>query len=257
MTDRPVSTSTVDGVLTVTLSRPDKRNALDRRALTGLRAALDRARTDPDVRAVVLTGAGPVFCAGADIGEYATATPAGFADFTDLANTVVAELAALPKPVVAAVDGPALGGGFELVLAADVAYAADTATFGLPELSLGLIPGWAGTQRLTNALGVQRTLAALWTGRRFGAAEALALGLVTEVCPAESLLPAAVGFARQVGALPPAVLAATKRAVRSAASQQVGPGAAVEREALLRLFADTGQEGIAAFVAKRSPRWAS
>lgn len=249
--------SAEDGVLTLTLSRPDKRNALDRHALDELAAALDRARSDPAVRAVVLTGAGPVFCAGADIGEYATATPAGFADFTDHANAVLAGLASLPKPVVAAVNGPALGGGFELVLAADVAYAADTATFGLPELSLGLIPGWAGTQRLTNALGAQRTLACLWSGRRLTAAEALAAGLVTEVCRPDSLVREAVAFARRIGALPATVLAAAKQAVRSAASQQVEPGAAVEREALLRLFADTGREGVAAFVAKRAPRWSA
>ena len=251
----PLARSADAGVLTLTLNRPAKRNAIDATCLDELAAALDAAAADPAVRAVVLTGSGQLFSAGADVGAYATASPAEFEDFTARANAVVTRIATLPKPVVAAVNGPAFGGGFELVLAADVAYAAATATFALPELSLGLIPGWAGTQRLTNALGTKRVLACLWSGRRLTAAEALEGGLVNEVCPAEEVLPAAVAFAGRVGALPAQVVAAAKRAVRQAASQQVEPGAALEREALCRLFADTGREGVAAFLDKRPPRW--
>ncbi|MFD4022180.1 enoyl-CoA hydratase/isomerase family protein [Streptomyces sp. NPDC058576] len=239
-----------DDVLTVRLDRPDKYNALNTPMLHALDDALTRSAGH---RALVLTGTGKAFAAGADIAEYAGADREAFARFTALANAVRGRLAALPVPVVAAVNGVALGGGFELALSCDVLFAAETAAFGLPETKLGLIPGWGGTQHLTRLLGPYRAKDLVLTGRRLTAHEAHGLGIVHRVTPGDPL-EAATAYARELAAGPTQAFAAAKRAIGHSAGHDTG--FALEQAELRALFdSHDGKEGIDAFVAKRPPEF--
>ncbi|MGN6221282.1 MAG: enoyl-CoA hydratase/isomerase family protein [Microbacterium sp.] len=239
------------GVLTLTLDRAEKRNALDTEMLQALESALaPRA----EVRAVVIRAEGAAFAAGADIGVYATSNDETLDAFTALANRVVDAIAALPVPVVAAVQGLALGGGFELVLAADIALATPAASFGLPELRLGLIPGWGGTQRLADSVGPRRALHLILTSGRIDAAAALELGLVAEIVDTSELDARAAAIARTLATGPARAIAAAKTAVRGRRAEE---GYGAERALLSELFrSDDGREGVRAFVEKRPPRFA-
>ena len=256
----PTDSSTPDsdleaGVLRVVLDRPERRNAINHELLDALHAAVDRTVTDDAVRAVVITGRGDTFCAGADIYDYAAFDTEQFKAFTGRASSLCNRLTRARVPVIAAVNGLALGGGFELAMACDVVFAADDASFGLPETSIGLIPGWHGTQRLTNAIGAKLALESIWTGRRWSAHEARRLGLVNHVCEAGTVVARAVEFAARFSSASPAAVTAAKSAVRRAAVENVDNGLPVERAGLLDLFEHSGREGIAAFVEHRRPSW--
>ncbi|MEV7870775.1 enoyl-CoA hydratase/isomerase family protein [Streptomyces sp. NPDC088124] len=190
-------------VAVVTINRPAKYNAISPAVVTALDAALGALGADPRVRAIILTGAGKAFAAGADISFYAQADREEFTAFTGRCNALCDRIATSPVPVVAAVRGLALGGGFELVLSCDVVVAEQGAAFGLPEVSLGLLPGWGGTQRLTWHVGPNRAKWLIMSGERLDATTAEALGIVTHICDTDALLPVALRVADALAAQSP------------------------------------------------------
>lgn len=247
--------ATLDGVALVTLDRPAALNALSFGLLDDLADALDALDADPDCRAIVLTGAGSrAFAAGADIRELATQSSASL--HAGGRFTVWDRLSRVRTPVIAAVRGFALGGGCELAMACDMIVAGDDATFGQPEIRLGVMPGAGGTQRLTRAIGQARSMELILTGRSMRAHEAEAAGLVTRVVPAEATLDAALELAEQVASMPPLAVRAAKAAIRAAAEGPLSAGLAAERESFFALFdTDDQAEGMAAFTDKRAPVW--
>ena len=245
----------LDGVALVVLDRPDALNALSFDLLDELAATLEALDANPDARAVVITGAGSrAFAAGADIRELAAQTSASLRNGGRFGTWD--RLAAVGLPLIAAVRGVALGGGCELAMTCDMIVAAEDATFGQPEILLGVMPGAGGTQRLTRAIGKAKAMELILTGRSIGAVEAEALGLVTTVVPAEATVDAALELAGRIAALPPLAVRAATAAVRDADERRLGEGLAREREAFFRLFDTHDQaEGMAAFIEKRPPIW--
>ncbi len=243
------------GVALVTIDRPEALNALDAAVMAGLAAAFVRLDGEPACRAIVLTGAGTrAFAAGADIKAMATATTATIEAAGGFEHW--ATIAAVGLPVIAAVRGFALGGGCELALQCDVLVAGDDATFGQPEIKLGVIPGAGGTQRLPRAIGRARAMELILTGRSIDAREADRLGMVSLLVPAEETLDRALELAGRIAAQPPLAVRAAKAAVNDAQERPLGEGLRRERQAFVALFStDDQKEGMAAFAQKRPPRW--
>jgi len=240
-----------DGAIAVvTIDRQDALNALDVETLTELRDRLRELADDGEARAVVLTGAGEkAFVAGADIKYMSSLEPEQAKSWGALGHEAARLLEAMPKPTIAAVNGFALGGGCELALACDIRYASSRAKFGQPEINLGIVPGWGGTQRLARVCGIGVAKELIYTGRVIDAEEALRVGLVNAV--ADPVLDHALSVARELAAKSPVALALAKRLVNMA------PGG-LEREAdeFGDLFAsEDAKEGLAAFVDKRTPRF--
>jgi enoyl-CoA hydratase len=251
----PHASRPVEGVALITLDRPDVLNALDAQTMRELVEALERLDGDDGCRCVVITGAGErAFAAGAYIKEMAAATPVSLT----VANTFARweRIRRVRVPLIAAVRGYALGGGCELAMACDMIVAADDATFGQPEIKIGVIPGAGGTQRLTRALGKARAMELILTGRNLPAAEAEAHGLVTKLVAPEETLAAALELAASVAAMPPLAVRAAKEAVNRVFELSLEAGLEFERRNFFLLFASEDQkEGMAAFVEKRPPRW--
>jgi enoyl-CoA hydratase len=243
--------------LVLTFNRPEKLNAISSAMLAQLDRRLSEAEADPAVRALVLTGAGErAFVAGADIAEYAAGDHQAFVAYQAESRRLFSRLDAFPKPVIGAVNGYALGGGFELALCCDLLVAATTARFGLPEGLLGLSPGGGGSQRLTRAAGPFVAADVLLAGRRLTAEDALRLGLVAEVVEPAELLEAALARAEQVARVAPLASGAMLGLVRTAMEAPLEEGLDREQEALAGLHrtADAA-EGIRAFLEKRAPRF--
>ncbi len=241
----------------VTFNRPDKLNAITSGMLRELDRRLDEAAADDAVRAVVLTGAGDrAFVAGADIGEYAEGRHEEFVRYQHESRRVFSRVDAFPKPVIGAVNGYALGGGFEIALCCDVLVASRTASFGLPEGLLGLSPGGGGTQRLTRAAGPFVAADVLLAARRLSAGDALRLGLVADVVEPDELLGAAVEKAEAMAKLAPLSSHEMLGLVRTGMEAALEEGLTAEHEALFRLHRSAdAAEGIRAFVEKRDPRF--
>lgn len=242
-------------VATVTLARPERRNALDPSLLEALAETFDGLSRDGDVRVVVLRGAGPAFCAGADLGWMAASRELSREENVADAERMAAAFEAVdacPKPVVARVHGAAFGGGAGLVACADVAIAADGATFAFSEVRLGLVPATISPYVL-RAIGPGATRALFTTGRRFGAAEALRLGLVFEVVPEDALDAAVADVVGSFLAAGPEAVTACKRLVRDATTA-LALDDLPERIAAARV-GEEGREGVTAFLEKRSPAW--
>lgn len=242
-----------DGVAIVTVNRPDALNALNDELLLELSFAFELAEADLAVRALVLTGEGRAFVAGADIGNLNALSDAfGGREAALAGQDVMNSLAALPIPTVAAVNGFALGGGLELALACDLRVASPKAKLGLPEVGLGLIPGYGGTQRLPRLVGMGRALELIYTGRHVGAEEALAFGLVNRV--AEDALAAAKELAAQIVKNAPVALGLAKEAVVRGLDVTLNQGLEIEAD-LFGMVSTTEdmKEGTSAFLAKRSP----
>ena len=243
------------GVALVTLNRPRALNALSFDLLLRLAEAVEALDADPSCGAIVITGAGTrAFAAGADVAELAAQTPASLAASPGFRGWD--RVAAVATPTIAAVRGFALGGGAELAMACDMLVAADDATFGQPEISLGIIPGAGGTQRLARAVGKARAMEIVLTGRRVSAAEAERLGFVSRVLPAAETLGAALDLAAAVAAQPAEAVRAAVAAVRAAFEGPLADGIRVERDLFGSLFGTPDQvEGMRAFVERRDPRW--
>ncbi|WP_367128972.1 enoyl-CoA hydratase-related protein [Saccharothrix sp. HUAS TT1] len=245
-----------DGVTTVTVSRPPARNALSGRVLAELDHFLSGVLTGRAPAGIILTGApGPAFVAGADIREMAAMTPAEGERFGLLGQRVTRLLERVPCPVVACVDGYALGGGCEVVLACDFAYATHRSVFGQPEVVLGLVPGFGGCVRLQRLVGPAVARELIYTGRHVDAAEALRLGLVNAVFDTrDGMLTAARAVLGRIAGNSATAVALAKTAVNAATGVDVTTGLAAELDAFREAFTtDDMREGTAAFLAKRRP----
>ncbi|OSX73066.1 hypothetical protein BU14_0381s0007 [Porphyra umbilicalis] len=243
-------------VVTITLHRPRSLNAVHGAMAGELVAALTAADASSTVGAIVLTGGPTVFAAGADIAEMAATTSYASARFRKDAGAFMDVFPRLRTPVVAAVAGYALGGGCELALAADVVIAEEGATFGQPEVQLGLIPGWGGTQRLVRAVGKAKAMEMVLTGRRMGAEEAERAGLVSRIVAKGRAEGEAADVARVIAGGSAPVVAVAKECVALAAGEADDRGIRFERRAFQALFSlDDAKEGMKAFVDKRTPEW--
>lgn len=240
-------------VLVVTINRPSKMNALNARTMTELGQVLDEVQADAAIRAVVITGAGEkAFVAGADIEELSVQTPVSGREHARRGQALFDRLERLGTPVIAAVNGFALGGGCELAMACTLRLAADTAKFGQPEINLGLIPGYGGTQRLPRLVGRGRALELLLTGDPIGADEAHRIGLVNTVVPAAQLMEAARGLARRLAGKAPVAARYIIEAVAGGLDMAFAD-AEVYEATLFGLVATTDdmREGTRAFLEKR------
>jgi enoyl-CoA hydratase len=255
LTFRHLSIQLDEGVALVTVDRQEALNALNQDLLTELATAFEVARADAEVRALVITGAGRAFVAGADITELqGLGDPFAGREAALIGQEVMNSLAALPFPTVAAINGFALGGGLELALAADMRVAATGAKMGLPEVGLGLIPGYGGTQRLPRLIGQGLALELIFTGRHVGADEALRMGLVNRV--ADDALAAAVELAAAAAKNAPVSLGIAKEAVVRGLDLPLAEALEVEADlfGFITTTADM-QEGTRAFLEKRPPNF--
>ena len=245
-----------DGVATITLNRPDALNALNKRLVGELGQAMRAAKNDPAVRGVVVTGSGEkAFAAGADISEFAGMEPLEAHRFALRGQAVFNAIESMPKPVVAAVNGFALGGGCELAMACHLRVAAEGAQFGQPEVNLGLIAGFGGTQRLPRLVGHGIAAEMLLTGDRVGAERAERLGLVNKVVGAGELLDAARGFVTTIAKKAPVAVAMSLQALR-AADLPLAQGLAHEAALFGQCVAtEDFAEGVGAFLNRQTPEF--
>ncbi|MGC4117984.1 MAG: enoyl-CoA hydratase-related protein [Myxococcales bacterium] len=251
-----VQVETLEGIATVTIDRPEALNAINRSVLAALEAAFTRLAADPSLRAVILTGAGKAFVAGADIKEMADFGPEQARELSLAGHAVMKLIEDFPRPVIAAVNGFALGGGCELALACDVRISSEKAKLGLPEVTLGVIPGFGGTQRLARLVGRSAAKLLLFTGEVLPAAKALALGLVEEVVPPEALMPRCQEIAKAIAAKGPVAVSLAKRAVNEGADADLDEALSGEVELFAQVFGTADQkEGMRAFVEKRPPQF--
>jgi enoyl-CoA hydratase len=252
----PVALSVSDRIATITVNRPDKLNALNAEVIRRLGEVMDEIETRDDVGGILLAGAGRAFVAGADIGELADADAVSGRALAARGQQVFRRFETSRRPVIAAVNGFALGGGCELAMACHVRIASEAAKFGQPEVKLGLCPGYGGTQRLPRLVGRGRALQLLLTGEMIDAQEALRIGLVNSVVPAEELLPTAEKMLSDMLANAPLALAACIESVD--VGLEAGQDAGLAHEAahfgLLAASADM-KEGTAAFLEKRAPKF--
>ncbi len=254
----PVDLERRDAVALLTLNQPKALNALSADMLSDLDARLGEVEEDPSLRAVVITGAGDkAFCAGADVKAMSTADALEARAFARQGQGVMSRIENMSRPVVAAVNGFALGGGCELALACDIRMAADGARFGQPEVTLGILPGWGGTQRLarTTSMGFAKDLC--MTGRLIDARTAMSVGLVTHIHPADELLDAAMKLAGGMASGPAWAVGEAKAMCNLALSGDHRANLARELDVFSLAFSTHDQaEGMAAFLEKRSPDFA-
>lgn len=246
---------TKDGIARITISRPEKLNALDRQTVQEIDRVVASAGQDPSVGVLIITGAGEkAFVAGADIGELASQTPVEGTAYARAGQAVLDRLERLGKPSIAAINGYALGGGLELAMACTLRVAAESAKLGQPEVALGIIPGYGGTQRLARLVGAGRALEMILTGEPIDAREALRVGLLNRVVPAAELLPAAEALARTILTRGPVALRYALQAVHEGLQTTLNEGLSMEA-ALFGLCCATEdmREGTRAFVEKRKP----
>jgi enoyl-CoA hydratase len=241
-------------VSTLTINRPDKLNALSREVLSDLSAAVETLATRAEVRAAVITGTGKAFVAGADIAAMKNMTAAEGLAFAALGHGVFAAIEQLRCPVIAAVNGFALGGGCELALACDFIYASSKAKFGQPEVNLGIIPGFGGTQRLPRRVGAAVARELIYSGKMIDAEEALRIGLVNAVFEPDVLLAAATKTATEIASKGPLAVAAAKRLIRDGVDLPLPDANRLEQAAFGETFGTEDQsEGMGAFLEKRAP----
>ncbi|MBL0925862.1 MAG: enoyl-CoA hydratase/isomerase family protein [Sphingomonadaceae bacterium] len=243
---------TIGAVRLIRLNRPEARNAFNEALLSSLAAALQRAANDDAIRCTVVTGNEQAFGAGGDIPEMAATSPVGI--WRSERHKWWATIHDFPKPLIAAVNGLALGGGCEFALAADIVVAGDNARFGLPEIKLGFVPGRGGTQRLPLAVGKPLAMWMILTGQTMDAARALQAGLVLEICPLAEMLPRALAIAAMIAEQPPVAAQIAKSLVKRSASPGLQDGMMAERHGYEFLLGTAdAQEGMAAFIERRPP----
>ena len=241
-----------DAIVVFRLNRPQVRNALNLEVRARLADEVTRHAADEKIRCLIVTGSDAVFAAGADIGEMAEAGPVEV-----MARNVQKYWRTImdcPKPVIAAIEGFALGGGLELALCADIIVAGEGARLGLPEVKIGILPGGGGTQKLARLVGRQRAMLLLMTGKMFSAAEAFSMGVISEMAPTGQALPRAIEIAREIAGMPPIAVMQIKEIVNAGLNAPLETALMLERKALLLQFATRDQkEGMRAFLEKRKP----
>lgn len=244
-----------ESALILTLNRPKVMNCINFDLLKALGSALEPLQTERDVRTVILTGAGEkAFCAGADLKERATLTPIEVEKFILTIRNLLTSIQKLRIPVISAVNGIALGGGTEVALASDIRIASENATMGLTETRLAIIPGGGGTQRLPRVIGVAKAKELIFTGRRVDAQEALDIGLVNAVAPAEQLLEKALEMADMIAQTGPIALEMAKYAIDTGIETDLATGLAIESNAYrVTIPTEDRTEGLTAFREKRKP----
>lgn len=242
------------GIGYITINRPDSLNALNSDVLDELEIALQEVRTNNSIQAVIITGAGKAFVAGADIGLMSDLSAQEGRTWTMRGQKLFNELEAIEKPVIAAVNGYALGGGCELAMACDIIFASEKAKFGQPEVNLGIIPGYGGTQRLPRIIGEKNAKYLIFSGEIIDANEALRIGLVQKVFTAETLLEEAESFAKNIMTKAPIGLKMAKVAIHNGMNVDLKTGIAFEAEAYAGAFqSEDRTEGMKAFLEKRKP----
>ncbi len=246
--------SVAERIATITVNRPDKLNALNDATIAELGVAIDEARAREDVGGVILTGAGRAFVAGADISELESQTPLEAVRRARAGQIIFRRFETSPKPVIAMINGFALGGGCELAMACHVRIASDVAKLGQPEVKLGIVPGYGGTQRLPRLIGRGAAMRLLLTGEMINAAEALRLGLVDQIVPVESLLATTTALMQAMLANAPLALAGCIEAVDRGLPLSIDEGCRVESDQFGTLSSSTDmREGMRAFLEKRPP----
>ncbi|WP_022664069.1 enoyl-CoA hydratase-related protein [Desulfospira joergensenii] len=244
-----------DGIATLFFNRPKALNALNNALFDELDQALDQVEENTSIRVLILTGAGDkAFVAGADIVELSRMSPLQGKYFSRKGQKIFAKLEALPIPTIAAVNGYALGGGSEAALACDFIYASEKAVFGLPEISLGLIPGFGGTQRLARLVGKNRAKELIFTGQNIKADQALEYGMVNRVCSHESLMEEVLKTAGMMASRGKVALRSAKEVIHHGANADLETGCRIENDAFgLTMASEDAEEGTSAFLEKRKP----
>ena len=250
-------THTDGAVTTIRFNRPDSLNAISRTTLEEFGNALDEVANDSTTRALILTGEGPkAFVAGADISEMASMSALELRNFSIRAHETLFQLEKLSIPVIACVNGYALGGGLEIAMACDFIYAADTAKLGQPEISIGLIPGWGGTQRLSRIVGKGLAKEICMTGEMLDAHKAKQLGIVNEVFAADELYDATMATAKKISSMSRIATTAVKNCIDSGFDLDLRSACHLESDAFGYCVAGKdGAEGMKAFLEKRSPQY--
>ncbi|MEP9366933.1 crotonase/enoyl-CoA hydratase family protein [Xanthobacter sp. VNH20] len=257
----PVLCNISEGIATLTLNRPEKLNAIDYALADALLAFLDTLETDDSVKAVILTGAGEkAFSAGGDIHQFSRSVRLGplgaTRDFVRRGQTLTSRIEAFPKPIIAAVNGIAFGGGCEITEAAPLAIASENALFAKPEIKLAMPPTFGGTQRLPRLAGRKRALELLLTGDSFTPQHALDLGLVNAVVPHAELIPSARALAHRIMRHSPVAVSSILTAVTRGINQSIGEGLQVESEQFARMVPTHDlREGLDAWIERRQPRY--
>jgi enoyl-CoA hydratase len=248
---------TENNIATITFNRPKALNALNGELIREFSDALHKIHEDEETRVLVLTGSGDKsFVAGADITELATFNALQAKKLSETGHNTINRLQELPIPVIAAVNGFALGGGTEIALACDFIYASDKAKFGLPEITLGLIPGYGGTQRLPRLIGKNKAKELIFTGKMISASEAYELGIVNKVIPSESLMEEVMKTAGMIASKGKISIRAAKQAINSGMNSDLATGCKIEMDAFSLCFAgEDAKEGTNAFLEKRKPEF--
>jgi enoyl-CoA hydratase len=249
-----ILTETRERVGLITLNRPQARNALNNQLMRELIDALDMFDKNESIGVMVITGHEKAFAAGADIKEMAGKSIQEMMDTDHIA--IFGRIRTIRKPVIAAVSGWALGGGCEIALSCDMIVASESATFGQPEINIGVIPGAGGTQRLTRAVGKVIAMEMILNDRRLTAQEAYQFGMVNRVVPVENYLGEALKLAGEIAARAPVAVRAAKKMINQAFERTLSEGLAAEKQEFYNLFASEDQkEGMQAFIEKRKPEW--
>ena len=246
-----VTLETKGSIGVLTMNRPEALNALNEQVLRDLDAAVDQAENNPEIYVVILTGAGRSFVAGADIAQMKDLSPMEAKKFGLYGNGVFLKLENFPKPVIAAVNGFALGGGCELAMSCDIRVASEKAKFGQPEVGLGITPGFGGTQRLARIVGASNAMELILTAKTISAAQAQEMGLVSHVYPPEELMDKAMELAQAIAANAQVAVRESKAAIRRGLQTDMATGTAFEAEAFALCFSTEDQkDAMTAFVNK-------
>jgi len=244
-----------EGIALVKVNRPEALNALNSTFFKEMDSVVAELSSNPDVKVMIITGVGKAFVAGADIAEMVQMTPEEGSSFSRTGQNTFSSLEKMKIPVIAAINGFALGGGLELAMGCDFRIASNKAKFGQPEVNLGMIPGYAGTQRLSRLVGMADALYLLTTGDMIGADDALRIGLVQKVVEAEELMDEVMKIAKIIASKGPEAVKKVKYVTRNGYAMSFEEGSELESEYFGSQFKDEGEEGMEAFLQKRKPNW--
>jgi enoyl-CoA hydratase len=252
-----IVTETAERIGIVKINRPDVYNAVNVEAILEIEQAMNELNDDKNVQVIIITGEGKAFVSGSDISRLKNLDAIGAREYSQIGQRVLSYIENMEKPVIAAVNGFALGSGCELAMACDIRIASEKAKFGQPEVKLGLIPGHAGTQRLARLVGVGKAKELIFTGDMIDAQEALRIGLVNQVVSPDTLIEEAQGLAKKIMEVSPTAMRIAKTVINRGVDANLTTANSYETEAFSILFStEEAKEGMAAFLEKRSPNWA-